>query len=101
MATLGTVSSHVVEELLASGREVVVLDDFSAGLAQRLVPGVPVVTASVLDRAAVDRQAHAPIGGEPLHVDHASHTLHEPGEHEDPWRNRYWMRARMRTSSPT
>jgi UDP-glucose 4-epimerase len=50
----GYIGSHVVEELLASGREVVVLDDFSAGLAQRLVPGVPVVTASVLDRAAVE-----------------------------------------------
>ena len=50
----GYIGSHVVAELLASGREVVVLDDFSAGLEQRLVPGVPVVTASVLDRAAVE-----------------------------------------------
>jgi len=50
----GYIGSHVVEELLASGREVVVLDDFSAGLEQRLVPGVPVVTASVLDRVAVE-----------------------------------------------
>jgi UDP-glucose 4-epimerase len=50
----GYIGSHVVEELLASGREVVVLDDFSAGLEQRLLPGVPVVTASVLDRAAVE-----------------------------------------------
>lgn len=50
----GYIGSHVVEELLASGREVVVLDDFSAGLQERLVPGVPVVTASVLDRAAVE-----------------------------------------------
>ena len=50
----GYIGSHVVEELLASGREVVVLDDFSAGLAQRLTPGVPVVTASVLDRTAVE-----------------------------------------------
>jgi UDP-glucose 4-epimerase len=50
----GYIGSHVVEELLASGREVVVLDDFSAGLEQRLLPGVPVVKASVLDRAAVE-----------------------------------------------
>jgi UDP-glucose 4-epimerase len=51
----GYIGSHVVAELLASGREVVVLDDFSAGLERRLVPGVPVVRASVLDAAAVEQ----------------------------------------------
>ena len=50
----GYIGSHVVEELLASGRDVVVLDDFSAGLEQRLVPGVPVVRGTVLDRAVVE-----------------------------------------------
>jgi UDP-glucose 4-epimerase len=51
----GYIGSHVVAELLASGRNVVVLDDFSAGLEQRLLPGVPVVRADVGDRAAVER----------------------------------------------
>ena len=50
----GYIGSHVVRELLDSGREVVVLDDFSAGLERRLAPAIPVVRASVLDRAAVE-----------------------------------------------
>ncbi len=49
----GYIGSHVVADLVASGRDVVVLDDFSAGLEERLIPGLPVVRASVLDRAAV------------------------------------------------
>jgi UDP-glucose 4-epimerase len=49
----GYIGSHVVRALAASGRRVVVLDDFSAGLSRRLAADVPVVTASVQDVASV------------------------------------------------
>ena len=52
----GYIGSHVVRALLASGREVVVYDDFSAGLRHRVPSGVPVVEADVSDPAAL---AHA------------------------------------------
>jgi UDP-glucose 4-epimerase len=48
----GYIGSHVVHALLSSGREVVVLDDFSTGLERRLVPDVPVLRLSVHDEAA-------------------------------------------------
>lgn len=47
----GYIGSHVVSALLSSGRDVVVLDDFSTGLERRLVPDVPVVRLSVHDEA--------------------------------------------------
>ncbi len=50
----GYIGSHVVRVLQASGRSVVVLDDFSAGIESRVPSGVPIVRASVLDRAAVE-----------------------------------------------
>jgi UDP-glucose 4-epimerase len=49
----GYIGSHVVAALRASGRNAVVLDDFSAGLERRVPAGVPVVRASVHDTAAV------------------------------------------------
>ncbi len=49
----GYIGSHVVRELLASGREVVVLDDLSSGHAYRVPEGVPFVQANVADRQAV------------------------------------------------
>jgi len=49
----GYIGSHVVRALAASGRRVVVLDDFSAGLSRRLAADVPVVTAPVQDVASV------------------------------------------------
>jgi len=47
----GYIGSHVVRALIASGREVVVYDDFSAGLMSRVPDAVPVVSADVHDRA--------------------------------------------------
>jgi UDP-glucose 4-epimerase len=47
----GYIGSHVVKALIASGREVVVLDDFSTGLERRLIPDVPVERVSVHDEA--------------------------------------------------
>jgi UDP-glucose 4-epimerase len=49
----GYIGGHVAAALIAAGRDVVVYDDFSAGLAQRVPAGVPIVRGSVLDPHAV------------------------------------------------
>jgi UDP-glucose 4-epimerase len=49
----GYIGAHVIRSLQASGREVVVLDDLSTGLARKVPDGVPLVQANVGDRAAV------------------------------------------------
>ena len=49
----GYIGSHVVMSLIASGRDVVIYDDFSAGLDRRVPDGVPVIRADVHDRAAL------------------------------------------------
>jgi UDP-glucose 4-epimerase len=49
----GYIGAHVVRVLQASGRDVVVLDDFSSGEERKIPAGVPVVRCSVADRAAV------------------------------------------------
>jgi len=49
----GYIGSHVVRALQESGRKVIVLDDFSSGLERKVPAGVPIVRASVADRAAV------------------------------------------------
>jgi UDP-glucose 4-epimerase len=50
----GYIGGHVVADLVASGREVVVLDDLSTGLAERIPADVPFVHASVLDTERVE-----------------------------------------------
>ncbi|MDO9486223.1 MAG: UDP-glucose 4-epimerase GalE [Actinomycetota bacterium] len=57
----GYIGSHVVRELLASGRAVVVLDDLSSGHASRVPAGVAFVQADVADGQAVTQvlQDHA------------------------------------------
>jgi UDP-glucose 4-epimerase len=60
----GYVGSHVVRELLASGRDVVVLDDLSTGLADFVPEGVPLVRGSVDDPVAVAASLDA--GGIPV-----------------------------------
>lgn len=52
----GYIGSHVVRALMDSGRDVVIYDDFSAGLMRRVPDGVPVVEADVHDASAL---AHA------------------------------------------
>jgi len=51
----GYIGSHVVRALLASGAEVVVLDDLSTGAKDRVPEGVRLELGSVRDRAALDR----------------------------------------------
>jgi UDP-glucose 4-epimerase len=51
----GYVGGHTVARFAAAGRPVVVLDDLSTGLAERLPDDVPLVRASMHDRAAVAR----------------------------------------------
>jgi UDP-glucose 4-epimerase len=51
----GYVGGHTVARLHATGRPVVVLDDLSTGLAERVPDGVPLVRASMHDRATVAR----------------------------------------------
>ncbi|OEV03959.1 UDP-glucose 4-epimerase GalE [Streptomyces oceani] len=51
----GYIGAHVVRSMLAAGEPVVVLDDLSSGLADRLPHEVPLVRGTVLDRATLDR----------------------------------------------
>ncbi len=50
----GYIGAHVIRELQASGRDVVVLDDLSSGVRGNVPAGVPLVVASVADRDAVE-----------------------------------------------
>ena len=54
----GYIGSHVVRVLQASGRSVVVLDDFSAGVESKVPSDVAIVRASVLNRKAVENTLH-------------------------------------------
>jgi UDP-glucose 4-epimerase len=51
----GYIGAHVVRDMVASGREVVVLDDLSTGRASRLPAGVPLIKADINNRRAVRR----------------------------------------------
>jgi UDP-glucose 4-epimerase len=51
----GYIGAHVVESTLASGREVVVLDDLSSGIAARLSSKAHLFQASLQDEAGINR----------------------------------------------
>ncbi|MEZ0065174.1 UDP-glucose 4-epimerase [Streptacidiphilus sp. MAP12-20] len=50
----GYIGAHVVRAMVASGHDVVVLDDLSTGDAARLPAGVPLITGSTLERPLLD-----------------------------------------------
>ena len=49
----GYIGAHVIRELQASGRKVVVIDDLSSGVRENVPADVPLIVASVSDRDAV------------------------------------------------
>jgi UDP-glucose 4-epimerase len=51
----GYIGAHVVESTLASGREVVVLDDLSTGIAARLSNKAHLIQTSLQDKAGINR----------------------------------------------
>jgi UDP-glucose 4-epimerase len=51
----GYIGAHVVRDMIASGRDVVVLDDLSTGRADRLPADVPLIKANASNRRAVRR----------------------------------------------
>lgn len=51
----GYIGAHVVYSTIASGRDVVVLDDLSTGIATRLIRGIPLVQTSLQNLADLDR----------------------------------------------
>jgi len=50
----GYIGAHVVRETLASGRNVVILDDMSTGIARRIPEGVPLEQITLTDAAGVN-----------------------------------------------
>lgn len=51
----GYIGAHIVRQTLASGREVVVVDDLSTGVAEKIPSQVPVIVANLLDQKAVEQ----------------------------------------------
>jgi len=51
----GFIGSHVTDELLARGHDVVVLDDLSGGFVENIVPGAAFVEGSITDATLVTR----------------------------------------------
>ena len=50
----GFIGSHVVDALLADGREVIVVDDLSSGRADRVAAAATLEVVDISDRAALD-----------------------------------------------
>ncbi|MFH8474034.1 UDP-glucose 4-epimerase GalE [Streptomyces sp. NPDC018000] len=51
----GYIGAHVVRSMVGAGERVVVLDDLSTGVAERLPADVPLIRGSAADRALLDR----------------------------------------------
>jgi UDP-glucose 4-epimerase len=50
----GFIGSHVVDSLLADGATVIVVDDLSSGLAERVAPGATLEQVSIIDAEALN-----------------------------------------------
>ncbi|MEU5400115.1 UDP-glucose 4-epimerase GalE [Streptomyces sp. NPDC005963] len=50
----GYIGAHVARAMLGAGEKVVILDDLSSGIVERLPQEIPLVRGSVLDRQVVD-----------------------------------------------
>ena len=55
----GFIGSHLVDALRADGADVLVIDDLSAGKAERIAAGARLARLDITDRAAVDRAVDA------------------------------------------
>ncbi|MFF8958472.1 UDP-glucose 4-epimerase GalE [Streptomyces sp. NPDC014894] len=51
----GYIGAHVARSMTEAGETVVVLDDMSSGVAERLPEGIPLIRGEVLDRELLDR----------------------------------------------
>ncbi|MFF0066860.1 UDP-glucose 4-epimerase GalE [Streptomyces sp. NPDC005279] len=51
----GYIGAHVARAMTAAGERVVVLDDVSSGVVERLPEGIPLVRGAVVDRELLDR----------------------------------------------
>ncbi|MBU6347372.1 MAG: UDP-glucose 4-epimerase GalE [Actinomycetales bacterium] len=51
----GYIGAHIVRQALESGREVVVVDDLSTGVASKIPSQVPIIVANLLDQKAVEQ----------------------------------------------
>jgi UDP-glucose 4-epimerase len=49
----GYIGAHIARDLIASGREVIIIDDLSTGQRDRVPEGAELIEASILDTAAV------------------------------------------------
>ena len=51
----GYIGAHVVRETLKSGRDVIILDDMTTGLASRIPEGVALEQVTLINQTEVDR----------------------------------------------
>ena len=65
----GYIGAHVARAMAEAGERVVVLDDLSTGVPERLPAGVPLVEGSTLDRALLDRLRQASTYSSVEHAD--------------------------------
>jgi UDP-glucose 4-epimerase len=80
----GFIGSHVVDALLAEGREVVVIDDLSAGLAERVAPAAELRQIDIVDFGAL-HQAFEEV--QPQAVFHLAAQASVVASVEDPGRD--------------
>lgn len=81
----GFIGSHIVEEAVREGLEVIVVDDLSSGSPSNLPPGVKLVRADVSDRSQL-AAVEAMLRGDDVEVAHLAAVSSVPEAMEDPSR---------------